>query len=77
MIYLILAIISSACVSIFMRLSESYIKSEMAMFMANYGACIALSMAFMEGSVGIPCQMETETSLSLDALRGFCIWAVS
>ena len=35
--YLILAILSSACVSIFMRLSENQIKSEMAMFMANYG----------------------------------------
>ncbi len=47
MIYLILAIASSACVSIFMRLSENYIKNEMAMFMANYGICVVLSWAFM------------------------------
>ena len=70
MIYLILAIISSACVSIFMRLSESYIKSEMAMFMANYGACIALSMAFMEGSVGETMSNGTGTILALGCITG-------
>lgn len=53
MMYLILAIASSACVSIFMRLSENYIKNEMAMFMANYGVCVVLSTAFMGQSAAL------------------------
>lgn len=50
MIYLLLAIVSSACVSIFMRLSEEHIKSEMAMFVANYGICAVLSIVLMDNS---------------------------
>ena len=48
MIYLILAILSSALVSITMRASEKYITNKMAMFMSNYASCIALSAAFMD-----------------------------
>lgn len=48
MLYLILAIASSALVSITMRLSEKHITNQMAMFMANYVVCIALSAAFMD-----------------------------
>lgn len=70
MMYLILAILSSACVSIFMRLSENHIKSEMAMFMANYGACIALSIAFMEGSVGVSLSKGTSSILALGCITG-------
>ena len=47
MIYLVLAIASSAMVSICMRASEKYIKNEMGMFMANYAVCILLSSMFM------------------------------
>lgn len=47
MFYLILAILSSAMVSITMRASEKYITNKMAMFMSNYAICIALSAAFM------------------------------
>ena len=46
--YLILAILSSAMVSITMRASEKYITNKMAMFMSNYAICIALSAAFMD-----------------------------
>ena len=70
MISLILAIASSACVSIFMRLSENQIKSEMAMFMANYGACIALSVIFMEGSVGDTFSKGTGSILALGCITG-------
>ncbi len=48
MLYLILAILSSAMVSITMRISEKYITNKMAMFMSNYAICIALSAAFMD-----------------------------
>ena len=47
MFYLILAILSSALISIIMRASEKYITNKMAMFMSNYAICIALSAAFM------------------------------
>lgn len=47
MIYLVLAIASSAAISILMRLSGKYIQNNMAMFMANYGACLCLARIFM------------------------------
>ena len=57
--YLILAILSSAMVSITMRASEKYITNKMAMFMSNYAICIALSAAFMDwknvsAGLGVP-----------------------
>ena len=51
MIYLVLAIASSAMISIVMRLSEQYIKNEMGMFMANYGVCVLLSFLFMDKGI--------------------------
>ncbi|MDO4977076.1 MAG: SMR family transporter [Eubacteriales bacterium] len=47
MIYLGLAILSSAMVSTFMRCSEGYVKNNMGMFFTNYIACAALSLMFM------------------------------
>lgn len=48
MIYLILAIISSASISIIMRISEKYVKNELCMFMSNYAVCMMLSMLFIK-----------------------------
>ncbi len=53
MIYLLLAIASSAMVSICMRLSEKHVKNEMGMFMANYAVCIALSYGFMNHALSV------------------------
>lgn len=47
MIWLVLAIASSALVSIMMRLGEKHIKSDGAMFVINYAVCLILSRAFM------------------------------
>ena len=47
MLYLILAIISSALVSICMRLSERHVRSNMVMFTVNYAACLAISRLYM------------------------------
>ncbi len=47
MLYLILAILSSAAISILMRLGETHIKNNMAMFITNYAVCGLLSYAFM------------------------------
>lgn len=47
MFYLLLAIASSSMVSVCMRLSEKYVRSEAAMFTANYAVCLALSRLYM------------------------------
>lgn len=47
MFYLILAIASSALISIMMRQSEKYVKNKMVMFTANYAVCIAMARWFM------------------------------
>lgn len=47
MIYLILAVASSAMISVVMRISEKYVKNQMGMFMANYTCCILLSYIFL------------------------------
>lgn len=60
MIYLILAIASSAMVSIVMRASEKYIQNTMGMFMANYALCLLLSRLFMG---------ETQLLAGVDGMR--------
>lgn len=47
MFYLLLAIASSAMVSVCMRLSERYVANTMAMFTANYAVCLAMSRFYM------------------------------
>ena len=51
MIYLLLAIASSAMVSVCMRISEKHIGNQMGMFMANYAVCILFSFLFMDRPV--------------------------
>ena len=53
MFYLMLAIISSAFVSIFMRIGEPHIKNQMSMFMANYAVCVILSILFMNFEMSV------------------------
>lgn len=47
MVYLLLAIASSAMVSVFMRASERSVRNTMAMFTANYAVCLAISRFYM------------------------------
>lgn len=47
MIYLLLAIASSAMVSVCMRISEKHVSNTMAMFTANYAVCLAISRFYM------------------------------
>lgn len=47
MLYLGLAILSSAAISVLMRLADKYIKNNMIMFAANYAACGLLSLIFL------------------------------
>jgi len=50
MIYLLLAIASSALISALMRLSEDHVRNQMAMFTANYTICCGLSLYYVEWS---------------------------
>lgn len=47
MFYLLLAIASSAMVSVCMRISEKYVGNTTAMFTANYAVCLAMSRFYM------------------------------
>ena len=47
MIYLLLAIASSAMVSVCMRISEKHVRHTMTMFTANYAVCLILSRGYM------------------------------
>jgi len=67
MIYLVLAVASSAAISIAMRASEKHVKNEIAMFMSNYLVCMALSFGFMENKAQF---ISTAGSSSLTILLG-------
>ena len=64
MLYLLLAIASSALISIIMRLSERYVKNEMGMFMANYAVCMVLSYLYMPGKSFLPVVVEAGNGLT-------------
>lgn len=48
MVYLLLAIISSALVSVGMRLSGKHVRSNMVMFTANYAICLTISLLYTD-----------------------------
>ena len=54
MIYLILAIASSALISVLMRISEKYSRSGMAMLAMNYLMCCVLGIAYVGGTQLFP-----------------------
>ena len=61
MINLCLAILSSAAISVLMRIGDPYIKNNMIMFVANYAVCGLLSFLFLVLDEGI-------TFLSIEGL---------
>lgn len=77
MIYLILAVASSAAISIIMRASEKYVKNEVGMFMANYLVCMILSVAFMQDKSQLVAIVGNRNNLTfaLGALSGIMFLA--
>ena len=71
MLYLLMAVVSSAMVSILMRISEKYVRDSMVMFSANYAACMVISMIYM-GDIRSPAFM-TGTNIAVipGAVTGF------
>ncbi len=66
MLYLLLAIASSTLVSVAIRLSENHIQNNMAMFIANYSACLILARLFM-GSTQL---LTTEAGIGMAVIQG-------
>ena len=71
MLYLFLAVVSSAMVSILMRISEKYVRSNMVMFCANYAVCMAMSLIYMGGINPSAFVAGTGTAAALGAITGF------
>lgn len=70
MVYLLLAILSSAMISVFMRLSEKYISHNIGMLVTNYLVCTVMA-AFYTGTVYLfPRAEGTVTALGLGVLSG-------
>ena len=67
MIYLFLAIVSSALISIFMRLSKTYTENEMALLAVNYFICILCSLFYIQ-------DFTIYTSDYLGIANGFFYW---
>ena len=71
MLYLLLAIASSALVSICMRVSEKYVRSNMVMFTANYAVCAAISRLYFGHASLFPAQSGLTWAITLGAVSGF------
>lgn len=70
MLYLVLAICASTLVSVCMRLSEKFARSNMVMFSANYAVCLAMSLLFMGGFSGFAVRDGMGTAVALGLFSG-------
>lgn len=71
MFYLLLAIASSAMVSVCMRIGERYVRNTMAMFTTNYAICLAISRFYMGDVRLFVYEKGMETAVALGAASGF------
>ena len=70
MIYLILAIVTSALVSLSIRASENYIKNKYGMLLVNYGVCALFSYFYMEKGMNYFVQAGSGFMIILGVLSG-------
>lgn len=70
MIFLLLAIFSSACVSLLMRVSEKYIQSRFILLSMNYVMCLCLAGYYTGINQLIPQTNGIETTLFLGLING-------
>lgn len=71
MLYLVLAICSSALVSIGMRLSERHVRNNMVMFSANYAVCTAIALLYGGGTRVLGSGEGAGIAAGLGAVTGF------
>ena len=69
--YLILAIASSALVSICMRVSEKHVRNNMVMFTVNYATCLTISMLYMGNIHLFTSERGMGWATALGAVSGF------
>lgn len=70
MIYLILAIVSSAVISLVMRLSETRITGRLSMLAMNYVTCFLLAGAYMGYGNALPTGVPLGNTFALGAVNG-------
>lgn len=75
MFYLILAIASSALVSIFIRLSESYVKNNISMLCMNYLMCLLLAVGYTGAGKVFETGAGFKTAAGLGAINGILFLA--
>ena len=71
MFYLFLATASSAMVSIFMRITEKYVRNNMVMFTANYAICLTLSLLYIGDTRFFTNESGIEIVAALGLISGF------
>ena len=69
MFNLVLAIFSSSCVSVFMRLSKKYIRNNFSMLAMNYVVCTLMSICFLSGGI-FPDLPGLGTAIGLGGISG-------
>lgn len=68
MIYLLLSLLSSACITVVMRLSQNHIRGQITMLTFNYLSCMLLAMMY----IGLPHLTTCDTpTLTLGVINGF------
>lgn len=70
MIYLLLAIISSALVSVIMRLSTNRVRNNIGMLSMNYLTCLVIAAAFSGVTTLFPKSTQLPQALGLGAING-------
>ncbi len=70
MVYLLLAIASSAMVSIGMRITEKYVRNTMVMFTANYALCLVLSLFYLGDTRLFTHEQGIGTAVALGVISG-------
>lgn len=71
MLYLLMAVVSSAMVSILMRIRGKYVHGNMVMFCANYTVCMVISLVYMRDIRPLAFESGTGTAVALGAATGF------
>ena len=71
MLYLLLAIASSALVSICMRVSERHVSNNMVMFTVNYATCLGISALYMRNLRVLSPESGMGWAIALGVVSGF------
>ena len=71
MFFFVTAVVTSALVSIFMRVSEKHVRNNIAMLAANYAMCTLLAFSYLPGFNPFPASEGATRTALLGAFNGF------